>query len=524
MNPPTFNLPNIEESEQTPLVQELLQIILQQQEYIGQLEDEIKRLKKQNTKPKIRPSVMDKNAGSKTEKPKEKPKRRKKNAQLNIDQTVKVEVENIPEGSVFKGYQEYIVQDIIIRPNNTRYLLERWQTPTGTYIIAPPPEEVKGRHFGPTLISFILYQYYNQHVTQPLILEQLREFGVEISTGQLNRILIEDKELFHQEKDTILDVGCEVSDHIQTDDTGARHQGKNGYCTYIGNELFAWFKSTESKSRINFLELLRSTHNDYVVNAGALEYMERKRLPKAKLSLLETHEGHFENHEQWDAHLKTLGIISERHIRIATEGALIGSLLSHGFSPDIGIVSDDAAQFNVFAHALCWIHTERGINKLIPLNDSHHKAISWVREQIWDLYADLKAYKEAPQEEQKAEIEARFDEVCRTTTNFEILNKALKRMEKNKPELLLVLERPELPLHNNLSERDIRDYVKKRKISGSTRSDEGRRCRDTFASLKKTCRKQGISFWEYLKDRIARINALLPLPEVIQRAKMGGKG
>jgi len=184
----------------------------------------------------------------------------------------------------------------------------------------------------------------------------------------------------------------------------------------------------------------------------------------------------------------------------------------------MGIVSDDAGQFNVFAHALCWIHAERAINKLIPLNNCHRKAMAWARGQIWDLYQDLKVYKKSPTEEQKVEITARFQEFCQTQTDFELLNQALKRLQQNQSELLLVLERPELPLHNNLSERDLRDYVKKRKISGGTRSEKGRRCRDTFASLKKTCRKHGISFWEYLKDRVSRVNELLPLPEVIRRA------
>ena len=82
--------------------------------------------------------------------------------------------------------------------------------------------------------------------------------------------------------------------------------------------------------------------------------------------------------------------------------------------------------------------------------------------------------------------------------------------------LLMVLEHPDIPLHNNLSENDIREYVKKRKISGSTRSDSGRRCRDTFTSLKKTCRKLGISFWEYLKDRITGQNAIARLPDLIR--------
>jgi hypothetical protein len=81
---------------------------------------------------------------------------------------------------------------------------------------------------------------------------------------------------------------------------------------------------------------------------------------------------------------------------------------------------------------------------------------------------------------------------------------------------LLVLERPEIPLHTNGSERDIRDYVKKRKVSGGTRSEVGRQCRDTFISLKKTCRKLGLSFWDYLNDRIAQVDRIPFLPTIIQ--------
>ena len=89
------------------------------------------------------------------------------------------------------------------------------------------------------VISFILYQHYHAHVTQPLIVGQLREFGVDISTGQLSHILTEGHERFHAEKDELLRVGLAVSNYVNVDDTGARHQGKNGYCTHIGNDLFA---------------------------------------------------------------------------------------------------------------------------------------------------------------------------------------------------------------------------------------------------------------------------------------------
>jgi hypothetical protein len=87
----------------------------------------------------------------------------------------------------------------------------------------------------------------------------------------------------------------------------------------------------------------------------------------------------------------------------------------------------------------------------------------------------------------------------------------------HKADLLRVLERPEVPLHNNGCESDIREYVKRRKISGGTRSDEGRRCRDTFTSLKKTCRKLGVNFWNYLLDRVGGLGQIPCLADLIRQ-------
>ena len=124
----------------------------------------------------------------------------------------------------------------------------------------------------------------------------------------------------------------------------------------------------------------------------------------------------------------------------------------------------------------------------------------------------------------KAELEQRFDTIFTMTTGYTALNDALKRIHSNKQELLLVLHRPEIPLHNNSSETDIRDIVKKRNISGSTRSDLGRLCRDTFASLKKTCRKLGIPFWDYLYDRLAGTNMIPTLPDLIMKRALESPG
>jgi hypothetical protein len=367
------------------------------------------------------------------------------------------------------------------------------------------------------LHCFIIYQYYHSHVTQPLILEQLLELGIDISAGQVNRIIVEGNELFHKEKDEILKVGLKISGYVNVDDTGARHQGKNGYCTHIGNDMFAWFQSTDSKNRINFLELLRAGANHYALNSKALDYMKERKLPKAQLERLTSFSNIvFEDEAAWQALLKSLGFTNNRHIRTATEGALLGAILELGIiHPDLVILSDDAGQFDVLLHALCWIHAERSINRLVGFNDSQRSALEGIRTQIWEFYEELKTYKNNPCENKKIQLEKRFDAIFSSHTSYATLNKILKRIRKNKSELLLVLNRPDIPLHNNASETDIREYVKKRKISGSTRSDLGRRSRDTFASLKKTTRKLGVGFWTYLNDRLIGKNLVPKLIDVM---------
>ena len=436
--------------------------------------------------------------------------------------------QSVPKGSRLKGFEDFTVQGIVCEARNILYRRQRWVTPDGKTIVAPLPETVEflGGHFDVSLFRFVLYQCYHCGVTQPLILEQLWEMGIDISKGQVNRMIVEGHQRFHEEKEEILRVGLEISDYVNVDDTGARHKGKNGYCTHIGNGIFAWFESSFSKSRINFLGILRAGNKDYVLNGSAFDYMEAHNIPKAQIQRLAgCGRTVFEDSGQWSAALESLGIRTAHHVRIATEAALLGSIREHGsVNPNLVIVSDDAGQFDVLLHALCWIHAERAILRLIGFNDAQREALENVRTEIWDLYRELKAYKVTPDKKKKARLERRFDQIFTKCTCYAALNDAMKRIHGNKSELLLVLDRPEIPLHNNGSENDIREMAKKRKISGSTRSDLGRGCRDTFASLKKTCRKLGIGFWDYLSDRLAGKNLIPSLPDLMRMRMLESPG
>jgi hypothetical protein len=510
----------IPEDEKTPLVLQLLTVIEQQAEQIQQLKDEIARLKNQPPRPKIKPSRLEKKKKDKSKASKGKrpgSKKRFKTAELKIHKDQPIEPDYIPHGSEFRYYKPFVVQDLKIEAYNIRYRLKVYETPDGNYVSGKLPPLLNGAHYAPTLISFVLYQYYHCHVTQPLLLEQLHELDIDISTGQLNNILIENKERFHQEKDQILAVGLQVSSYINVDDTGARHKGKNGYCTHIGNESFSWFESTQSKSRINFLKLLRAGHSDYCLNIDAIGYMQSHKLPQYVITpIIANLHTIFANDCQFNEFLTDYGIVKDRHVQIATEGALIGSIIEHGFSEKLVIVSDDAGQFNVLLHALCWIHANRAIDKIIPFSDQAEKDLNTVKDQVWLLYEGLKKYKQNPKLKEKKRLGDMFDKIFSSKTSSATLNTVLKRIYRNKSELLLVLDRPDIPLHNNGAENAIREYVKKRKISGSTRSEKGRRCRDTFTSLKKTCRKLGLSFWQYLKDRIESIGFIPDLSELIR--------
>ena len=260
-----------------------------------------------------------------------------------------------------------------------------------------------------------------------------------------------------------------------------------------------------------------------MINDAALAYMREHALAGLTIARLAEHpDKQFADPAAWQAHLERLGLtalnVTPNPVQIATEGALWGSIHGHAFLRDTVIVSDDAGQFNVGRHALCWVHAERLIYKLDTFTAQQRVAQKHVRALIWRFYADLKAYRLNPTPRRRGQLRARFDRIFCRRTGFVTLDRLLVRLHANKPELLAVLDHPDIPLHTNGSERDIRSHVTKRKVSGGTRSDVGRDCRDAFLGLAKTCAKLGIAFWDYLGRRlgISEQPAVLLLPDIIR--------
>lgn len=513
-------------------VQNLLLIVSDQSERISVLEKEVKSLKaeirllkKLPKPPKIKASKLDEDSfdesDSKPEKSRQTGKRRKKE-NLEIHEKKIVKAADVPSDWHLLGYKTRIIQDFIIRANNIEYSMEIWQSPDGKERkIAELPSHLQKGHFGATLEAYILHQYYHSGVTQPLIASQLLDYGVDISTGQINNILIENKDKFHKEQSSVLTKGISICKELRTDDTGTRHLFKNGSCNCINSDLFTHFTSSYSKSRINFLEILRQDSSKYYLNQTALNYLLVESLPLKYYDLLSelclSGSYEFEDEKALKAYFAKHSITAKYAIKKITEAVLIGCLVEQGFDPEKLIHSDGAGQFNIFIHSLCWKHAERPLLKLKAYNPIQEAQLQKKIKAFWNLYKNLKKYKQAPKVKLVKALKKDFDNLCQSIEGFHALNLVLESLRKKKDELLRVLDYPETSLHNNDSERDIREFVKRRKVSGSTRSENGKKARDTFLSLKKTCQKLGVSFWEYLIDRIKEDKNILPLSQIMQQ-------
>ena len=482
------------------------------------LKDEIARLKKLPPRPPQKPSGMEKatdrpEGGTKGGEDEASRRRRGPGvSKLKTDRTIILTVE-APAGSRHKGYENIVVQDLMLKAETTLYRRECWETPDGKRLMAPLGGGIVGG-CGPHLHRLVLMLHFQGQMTCERIVELLAGMGLAISKRQVVRLLHAKLESFRAEDDAVLRAGLEGSPFVTVDDTGARHAGKACFTTHIGSDRFAAFRTGPGKSRLAFLSRLLGGAASYVINAAAIAYMRAGNLAQDVIDRLGGHASRvFRSHGEWMDHLRALRLTELRvtpdPVRVASEAALWGAIEAEGLLAQAVIVSDDAGQFRVGDHALCWVHAERLIHKLVPANDRQRNAIEVARRMVWWFYRQLKDYKLAPSPEWAAELSARFDRIFKRRTGYATLDRLLKRLLGRKDELLRVLERPDIPLNTNASENDIRAFVTKRKISGGTVSEKGREARDAMLGLAKTCKKLKIPFFDYLGARLG-----IPGPDI----------
>lgn len=477
------------------------------------LRDEIARLKNLPPRPPFRSSGMEKATDAKPgdiSAQKKKPRGPK----LDVKRVSRQEVLRVdaPVGSRFKGYRSIYVRNLVMKAELVHYRRECWVTPDGKTVRAPLPVGISAG-YGINIRRLCLMLHSQGQVTTGRLTTLLNDIGLCISKRQVVRLVTGQLEGFAAEDAAVLHAGLVSSSYVTVDDTGARHSHNPGYATHIGGPNFTVFRTTKSKSRLNFLSLLRGNYKDYVLNDAAFDYLEARHgcppLP-AELRCLEPQR--FSNEVPFMAHLASKGvdIFDTQIVGLLAEAGLWGAIRHHGLMGDIVIVSDDAGQFRVGNHALCWVHAERLVQKLMPATAKEERWTKVVRDLIWRYYKALKAYKQNPIPASAPAFRRRFDRIFTLRTGYGALDKLLERLHRRKSELLKVLEHPDIPLHTNASESALRTFVTKRKISGGTMSRDGRIARETMLGLMQTCRKLGISFYNYLGDRLGIRGEAIP--------------
>lgn len=489
------------------------------------LKDEINRLKGQKGKPDIKPKAPPKkDTSNKKKKGNKKRNKQSKLDKVDIDKTKTIRYEgSLPDDARHKGYRRVVVQDILITTKNIEYQLERFYSPSeGKTYEASLPDSVDGE-FGAGLKSWVLFWYFNSRVTENKIHQMLSDIGIRISAGKLSDIIINKHDSFHREREHIISSGIRSSLYQHTDDTGARVQGTNQYFSVLCNDYYSAFFTNPKKDRLTVIDILtRKDEPLYLMNHFAIHFLRERNLNQLVLSAMEPllHVGTMTK-ERFEEKLKNLlPDLKSRQKTMILESAAIAAYQENHSGPVIQcLVCDDAKQFFYITplRALCWIHEERHYQKLTPFLAHHQKLVDDFRARIWDYYNELKKYKENPSFEDRIRLSELFDEIFYTKTGYDGLDNRIELTRKKKDSLLVVLDYPDTPLHNNPAELALRMYVIKRKISFGTKSEQGTKAWETFFTIMDTCRKLGINFREYLLDRISKRYQLPSLASLIPK-------
>lgn len=494
---------------------------------IQQLRDEINRLKGEQGKPNIKARIIQSAADHSSEKERRKTRERhKKNKKakivINREEVVPVNRASLPGDAVFKGYEKVIVRDILFRADNVLFHKEKYYSPSEhkTYL-ADLPAGYTGQ-FGPGLKALIPALHFGAGMTQPKVLEFLGYVGIQISPAQISNMLIKGQEEFHAESDAVFEAGLRSSPNQHIDDTLTRVNGQNQSCHILCNPVYTSYHTRPHKDRLTVLDVLRNGRpRIFRLNTEALSYL--KDLPFSKITRQTLQDWQAETVLDEAAFIMRLDD-NLPNLPVQQRKAIIDAAAVAAYHAETGVpviqtlICDDAPQFNwlTISRMLCWVHEGRAYKKLMPVVSHHRNLLDNFVKRFWQFYDRLLDYRQQPCSQAAIQLETEFDELFATQTGYGELDKRIAKTHAKKDSLLLVLKYPELPLHNNPAELAARFRVRKRDISFGPRTEDGKQAWDTFMTLAATTKKLGISFYEYIRDRITKQNAIQPLPELIQ--------
>lgn len=499
---------------------------------IQRLRDELNHLKGEQGKPTIKPPVplpSPPDLSSEHERHQPRPRKKRRSRDFLIidrEQTLHVERALLPADAEFKGYDEVLVQDLVICTDNILFRKEKFYSPslTKSYLAEMPP----GYHgeFGPGIHALALVFYFASQMTEPKILAFFEHVGVQISAGQISNLLLKGHASFHQEKDAVYEAALRSSPWQQIDDTGTRVNGRNEHCHIVTNPLHTTYLTLPSKSRLSVIDVLRNAKpRIFRLTDDALAWLEAAGVS----SVTRQKVAHLPREQDLDE--ATLSALLEQHVpglgvqtrKWVLDALAVAAYQAHEEWPIVKLVlCDGALQFSWVTDelALCWVHEGRHYKKLLPTVQLHRDLVATFLDDFWAFYGELLAYSEQPRGEERERLEAAFDQLFGRTTGYWALDERIALTRAKQANLLMVLRHPEVPLHNNAAELGARQRVRKRAISFGPRSADGVKAWDTFMSLAATTRKLGVNFLSYVHDRISEANQIPQLAELIaERAK-----
>jgi len=512
------------------LIEALVEKIENLEDENQQLKNEISKLKGDTRPPKVRKqSGTNKGNHSSNSDRKKRSKKNKnkpggsKKSTVKVDKKEKLTIDpkDLPADAKRAGIKTTVIQDIIFTTENVAFERQMYFSASEhKYYIAPLPEGYEGE-YGPNLKAWVNTLYGAAQMTTTNITWFLKTVGTLISKATVSRIITNNNEALHTEKDDIVKAGLQSTEYQNLDDTSGREHGQNRYVNVLTNEYYAVFFTLAHKDRLSVIEMLSVDGLKFIVNNLSLLLMARMKLPKKHIDLLKQHT----SDKYWlrkdvDSLLEKLFPNPKKHKgyrKIILESMAISGYRQSDYAIKHLIV-DDAPQFKLITETLglCWVHEGRHYKKLNPTFSVNKKILEDFAGKFWDYYQSLKNYKEKPAKQQAQVLENEFDELFSQETGYTILDEQIKKTFTKKSSLLLVLTYPFIPIHNNSAELIARFQARCRDVHLHTMSTAGTKIKDTLATIAMTATKLEVNVFNYLFDRITKAYKMIALAETIK--------